>query len=226
MPPGRPRKFNVEKALDAALLLFWRHGYEGASLADLTKAMGINTPSLYAAFGNKETLFRKALDRYLQKPASYLPIALREPTARRAAEQLFKGAIDMAMNPRHPDGCLLVQGALATGPSADSVRQELSLKRAAAETAVRRRLEHAVDAGELPADVDAAVLARYLITVIWGLSVQAAGGATRTQLEEVAALAMHAWPQESKRKRADQAAQRIAGKALSRANRARRSSTA
>ncbi len=201
MPQGRPRKFNVEKALDAALLLFWRHGYEGASLAALTKVMGINTPSLYAAFGNKETLFRKALDRYLQKPASYLPSALREPTARRAAEQLFKGAIDMAMDARHPDGCLLVQGALATGPSAESVRQELSLKRAAAETAVRRRLELAVDAGELPADADPAVLARYLITVIWGLSVQAAGGATRTQLEEVAAMAMHAWPQESRQKR-------------------------
>jgi AcrR family transcriptional regulator len=201
MPPGRPRKFNVEKALDAALLLFWRHGYEGASLADLTKAMGINTPSLYAAFGNKEMLFRKALDRYLQKPASYLPTALREPTARRAAEQLFKGAIGMAMNPSHPDGCLLVQGALATGPSAESVRKELSLKRAAAETAVRRRLEHAVDDGELPRDVDPAVLARYLLTVVWGLSVQAAGGATRAQLEEVAAMAMHAWPQEPKRKR-------------------------
>src|SRR5581483_2941236 len=135
MPRGRPRKFNTEKALDAALLLFWRHGYEGTSLAALTKAMGINVPSLYAAFGNKETLFKKALQRYLQKPASYLPKALEQPTARRAVEKLFRGAIDMVMHPRHPDGCLLVQGALAAGPAAAAIRKELSLRRAAAEAA-------------------------------------------------------------------------------------------
>src|SRR5436309_14644120 len=110
MPRGRPREFDTDKALDAALLLFWRHGYEGTSLTALTGAMGINVPSLYAAFGNKEALFRKALDRYLQKPASYLPAALEEPTARRAAERLVHGAIEMVMHPRHPDGCLLVQG--------------------------------------------------------------------------------------------------------------------
>src|SRR5215213_8653064 len=114
MKRGRPRQFDAERALDAALMLFWRHGYEGTSLAALTDAMGINVPSLYAAFGNKETLFRKALDRYVQRPASYLPNALKEPTARRVVDKLFAGAIGMAMNPRHPDGCLLVQGALAT----------------------------------------------------------------------------------------------------------------
>ena len=92
---------------------------------------------MYAAFGNKEQLFRKALDRYLQRPASYLPMALKEQTARRAAQQLFRGAIGMAMNPRHPGGCLLVQGALASGPAAASVREALSLHRAAAEAAVR-----------------------------------------------------------------------------------------
>jgi AcrR family transcriptional regulator len=194
MPKGRPRKFDIHKALDAALLLFWRYGYEGTSLAALTKAMGINVPSLYTAFGNKEMLFRKALDRYLQKPASYLPKALEEASARRAVEKLFRGAIDLAMNPRHPDGCLLVQGALAAGPAAASIRKELSLRRAAAETAVRRRLERAIAEADLPANVDARQLARYLITVLWGLSVQAAGGATRAQLKEVANLAMRCWP--------------------------------
>lgn len=194
MPRGRPRKFDVEEALDAALLVFWRHGYEGASLAVLTKAMGVNMPSLYAAFGNKETLFRKALDRYLQRPASYLPKALEAPTARGAAEQLFRGAIDMAMNPRHPAGCLLVQGALTASPAAEPICKTLSLTRAAAEAAVRRRFEAAIAAGDLPASVDAAILARYIITVIWGLSVQAAGGATRAQLEEVAEWAMRSWP--------------------------------
>src|SRR5579875_2753083 len=177
MPKGRPRQFDIDQALDKALLLFWRHGYEGTSLSSLTRAMGINVPSLYAAFGNKEALFKKVLQRYLQNPASYLPKALEQPTARRAIEKLFRGAIDMVMNPRHPDGCLLVQGALASGPAAASIRKELSLRRAAAEAAVRRRLEHAIEEGDLTAHVNPAKLARYIITVLWGLSVQAAGGA-------------------------------------------------
>lgn len=195
MPKGRPRQFDYDKALDAALLLFWRNGYEGTSLAALTEAMKINVPSLYAAFGNKEKLFQKALERYLQRPASYLPKALKEPTARRAVEKLFGGAIDMVMNPQHPDGCLLVQGALASGPSTASIRQELSMRRAGAEAAVRRRFEKALAEGDLPAHVDAAQLARYIVTVLWGLSVQAAGGASRAQLKSVAAFALRCWPE-------------------------------
>lgn len=200
MLKGRPRQFDTENALDAALLLFWRHGYEGTSLAALTEAMKINAPSLYAAFGNKEMLFKKVLARYLQKPASYLPKALQQPTARRAIEKLFRGAIDMVMNPRHPDGCLLVQGALASGPTAASIRKELGLRRAAAEAAVRRRLEQAIAEAELPASVDAGRLARYIITVLWGLSVQAAGGASRAQLNEVVKLAMRCWPERARRR--------------------------
>jgi AcrR family transcriptional regulator len=194
MPRGRPREFDTDKALEAALLLFWRHGYEGTSLSALTSAMGINVPSLYAAFGNKETLFRKALDRYLQRPASYLPNALQEPTARGVAESLLKGAINMVMNPRHPDGCLLVQGALASGPDTDTIRKELARHRAGAEAAVRERFKQAVKEGELPSGTDPGKLARYLITVIWGLSVQAAGGYTRSQMKEVANTAMQSWP--------------------------------
>ncbi len=194
MPRGRPRKFDLDEALEAALLIFWRHGYEGASLAALAGAMGINMPSLYAAFGNKEMLFQKALDRYLAGPASYLPKALKASTARCAAEKLFRGAIDMVMHPRHPDGCMLVQGALASGPVADSIRKRLSLTRAAAEAAVRHRFELAIAEGDLSAEVDPTILARYIITVLWGLSVQAAGGATRAHLNEVAQLAMRSWP--------------------------------
>ncbi|HJT35417.1 MAG TPA: TetR/AcrR family transcriptional regulator [Pirellulales bacterium] len=194
MARGRPRNFDVDEALDAALALFWRHGYEGTSLSALTDVMGINMPSLYAAFGNKEALFRKALDRYLQQPASYFTTALEEPTARRVTEKLFQGAIDMVMNPRHPDGCLLVQGGLATGPLADWVRKELGLLRTAAEAALRSRYQQAIAERDLSKRVDAAKLARYIVTVLWGLSVQRAGGATRAQLKEVSQLAMRAWP--------------------------------
>ena len=194
MRTGRPREFDLDKALDAALLLFWRHGYEGTSLAALTKAMHINMPSLYAAFGNKEALFRKALDRYIERPASYLPNALQEPTARRAVEKLFRGAIGMVMSPHHPDGCLLVQGALASGPVANSVQKELSRRRARAEAAVRQRFARAVADGDLPRRVHPAKLARYVITVVWGMSVQAAGGASRAQLKEIADMAMRSWP--------------------------------
>ena len=194
MARGRPREFDIDKALDAALLLFWRYGFEGTSLSALTRAMGINTPSLYAAFGGKEALFRRALDRYLQRPASYLPRALEEPTARGAVKKLFAGAISMVMNPRHPDGCLLVHGALVSGPASDTVRRELGRRRAGAEALVRRRFERAVKEGDLRRGVNPAKLARFVVTVIWGMSVQAAGGATRAQLQSIADQAMQAWP--------------------------------
>src|SRR6266852_3492764 len=121
MPRGRPRAFDIDKALDRALGVFWRKGYEGTTLSDLTEAMGINRPSLYAAFGSKEGLFRKALDRYAEGPAAYVREALNEPTARAVAERLLGGAADLLTDPRHPRGCLAVQGALACGEAADSV---------------------------------------------------------------------------------------------------------
>lgn len=194
MARGRPREFDERQAVDAALMQFWRHGYEGTSLAVLSEAMGINMPSLYAAFGSKEDLFRRAVDRYLEKPASYLPMALEEPTARAATAKLFRGAIDMVANPHHPDGCLLVQGALAAGPMAKGVREELARRRAGAEAAVRRRYVRAAAEGDLPPGVIPEQLARYVVTVIWGMSVQAAGGATREQLEAIADLVMGQWP--------------------------------
>src|SRR5260370_23346247 len=108
---GRPRAFDIDKALDRALRMFWEKGYEGTSLADLTEAMGINRPSLYAAFGNKEALFRKALDRYTSGPAAYVSEALDKPTARGVVERLLGGAADLLTNPRNPRGCLMVHGA-------------------------------------------------------------------------------------------------------------------
>src|SRR5262245_30757068 len=105
---GRPREFNEEEALDRALEVFWRRGYEGATLPELTAAMGINRPSLYAAFGNKETLFRKALARYVAGPAGYVKVAMDQPTARAAVERLFAGSVAALTDPRNPGGCLVV----------------------------------------------------------------------------------------------------------------------
>jgi AcrR family transcriptional regulator len=191
---GRPRAFDSEKALDRALKVFWRKGYEGTSLPDLTKAMGINRPSLYAAFGNKEALFRQAIDRYIEGPACHVREALAELTARRVVEQLWRGSIDLVTDPRNPRGCFLVQSALACGDEGSAVRREISRRRAAMVAALRRRFEQAVAEGDLPPSANPGDLARYVATVSHGLAVQAAGGASRAQLHRVAKISLRAWP--------------------------------
>jgi AcrR family transcriptional regulator len=191
---GRPRAFDMDKALDQALHVFWRKGYEGTSVSDLTEVMGINPPSLYAAFGNKETLFRKALDRYMAERTTFWDEAFKAPTARAVVEQLLRDIADFLSDPRNPRGCLAVQGALACGEAAESVRQELAARRAAGQERIRKRLKRAKTEGELPAGADPAALARFLATVIEGMAVQAAGGASRKELRAVAATALRAWP--------------------------------
>src|SRR5216683_112118 len=133
MPSGRTRQFDVDEARDRALEVFLARGYEGATLPELTRAMGINRPSLYAAFGDKEGLFRKALDRYVHGPGAYVREALSQPTARAVVERLFQGAADSLTCPDNPRGCLYVQGALACGKEANSIRRELISRRAAGE---------------------------------------------------------------------------------------------
>jgi len=194
MPLGRPRNFDTDKALDQALKVFWAKGYEGASLPDLTHAMGINRPSLYAAFGNKQSLFKKALQRYTEGPGSYVHDALNQPTARAVAEKLLHGAVLNLTNPANPRGCLAVQGALACGDSADCMRKELIRHRESLVTALDDRLQRAKKENDLPPNSNPADLARYLATVMHGLSVQASGGATRKDLQRVASLALQAWP--------------------------------
>jgi AcrR family transcriptional regulator len=192
--PGRPLSFDRDKALDRALRVFWRQGYQGASLSDLTTAMGINRPSLYATFGDKEALFRKVLDRYVEGPGSHVLQALNEPTSRAVVEKLLRGGADLLTTPGSPRGCLLVQGALTCGNGAESMRRELISRRAASESALCRRFTRAKAEGDLPPDANPADLARYIITVVHGMSVQAAGGATRTELRHVADIALQNWP--------------------------------
>lgn len=187
---GRPRAFDIDEALEQALQMFWRKGYLGTSLTDLTKAMGINRPSLYATFGNKETLFRKALDRYSDRQTAYLREALEEPTARRVIERMMHGVVDLATNPLNPSGCLFAQSMISCGDPNDPLHQELAQRRVSGELAIRDRFERALSEGDLPSDADPAALARFVVTVNLGMSVQAAGGASRAELLQVVQTAL------------------------------------
>jgi AcrR family transcriptional regulator len=193
MAIGRPREFDVEQALDRAMELFWRKGYEGTSLGDLTESLGITRPSLYAAFGNKEALFRTVLKRYEAKVVTYRPKALSAPTAQAVARELLEGAANLFGDKSKPAGCLGVQGALACGEDADPIRRTLIANRTAGERAIRQRLKRAKAEGDLPADSDPASLARYLSAVLYGMAVLAAGGASRKELLQVAETTLQSW---------------------------------
>lgn len=191
--PGRPRAFDPDEALDKAMRLFWAKGYEGTSLSDLTEALGINRPSLYAAFGNKEELFRKACERYAACASSMSVCSLEGRPVQEAVAAFLYGTAEGAPNEEHP-GCMLVTAALATSEESESVRQEMCQARNQVQNAWQERFERAVRAGELPEGSDPATLARYLMTVSNGMSVQARSGATREELRQVATLALRAWP--------------------------------
>jgi len=191
---GRPRAFDRDKVLDQALHVFWERGYEGTSIADLTEAMGINPPSLYAAFGNKETLFREALDRYEARRDEIMAEAFAALTAREAMTRLLEGTADRLSDKDKPRGCLMVQGALCGGEECDAVKRDLASRRAAGEAMIRERLKRAKREGELPKDADPAALARFVSTVMQGMAVQASGGATRKELRTIADMALRSWP--------------------------------
>ena len=163
-------------------------------MADLTETMGITKPSLYSAFGNKEELFRKALDRYVDGPGGYFQAALAKPTARAVVEHLLYESADAVTDPNHPPGCLAVQGALSCGDAAESIKQELMSRRAKGEQDLRERFERAIAEGDLPSGSDAADLAAYLSAILQGMAVQAAGGTTRAQLRKIAEMALRTWP--------------------------------
>ncbi len=187
---GRPRAFDRGEALRRALDVFWRKGYDGASLSDLTAAMGINPPSLYAAFGDKEALYLEALRHYLDGPACRDVLLEKAPTARAAIESLLmhsaKALPDTGM------GCMLVMSG--TNASSPKVRKTSIACRANAEASLRKRIERGIREGELPAGTDAAGLAKFYETVGQGMSTQAADGASPKSLQAVVANAMRAWP--------------------------------
>ncbi|MGX9963010.1 TetR/AcrR family transcriptional regulator [Roseomonas sp. F4] len=191
---GRHREFCVEKALDAAVCVFWRKGYEGASYADLVEATGVERPALYAAFGNKEALFRRALARYDELYLGYYPEALAQPTAREVAARFLAGAVELTT--RFPDrtGCFGVHGALAGPEEIEPIRQALIAYRATGEAGLRARFERARDEGDLPESADCGTLAAYVMAMAHGIAVQAKAGFPRDVLQAVADQAMAGWP--------------------------------
>jgi AcrR family transcriptional regulator len=181
-------------ALASALRVFWSKGYEGASMADLTEAMGITKPSLYAAFGNKEALFHKALDLYEQEKLEYTRVALDQPTARAVAEYYMRGALESQTSNCDPKGCLGVIHSMACGAEAESIKADVIARRASSQAALVARFERAKEDGDLPAHVDAAGLTSYLYALLQGMAVQAGSGATRGDLERLIDTSLAMWP--------------------------------
>ncbi|MDB5688508.1 MAG: TetR family transcriptional regulator [Sphingomonas bacterium] len=191
---GRPREFDCERALAQALRVFWLRGYEGASMTELTSEMGITKPSLYAAFGNKESLFKKALDLYERDKMAYVADALAAPTCRQVAEILLRGAVDMTTSTCDPRGCLGVISSVACGAEAESIREEVKRRRSSSTQALIDRFARAKREGELPDGVEPDALARYLLAILQGLALQAGNGAARDELAQLVDTTLSMWP--------------------------------
>jgi AcrR family transcriptional regulator len=191
---GRHREFDVDQALCIALQVFRRTGYEGTSMSDLTEAMGITRPSLYAAFGNKEDLFRKTLDLYERQHLCFALEALQAPTAREAVDRLLRGYVDVLTDPTNPPGCLGVNGAVACSEASAPIREELITRRTINENNLRARLERAHTEGDFPPDEDPGDWARFVVSIGLGMAVKATSGASRDELYRVVDFAMRGWP--------------------------------
>jgi AcrR family transcriptional regulator len=192
MKMGRPRGFDIGEALDHAQTVFCSRGYDAASLSELTKAMGINSPSLYAAFGSKEGLFRAVLDRYGQQRVQYLEEALGAPTARETVERVFDTAARLYSEDGDQASWLVMRGGVACG--CEAIAQDLANRRERIEIALRDRFQRAADEGDLAGTTGPAALARYVMSVLTGMGVQAAAGADKVELDEIAKLAMNGFP--------------------------------
>jgi AcrR family transcriptional regulator len=187
---GRPRGFDEDAALEAAMRVFWAKSYEGATMADLTRAMGINRSSIYAAFGDKESLFRRAIERYRNGPMIFIREALALPTLREAVVALLNGSVDFLGTPGNPRGCLSLQGALACGTDAEPAKKAMVEWRQQGEAAIRRRVQQAQRDGDLNKTINPTDFAHYLSVLMSGISVQAANGATKSEMKRYAGLAL------------------------------------
>ncbi|MGV9270640.1 TetR/AcrR family transcriptional regulator [Kitasatospora sp. NPDC003701] len=176
------------------MLTFWTRGYEGTAMSDLTTAMGMSAPSIYAAFGDKEKLFRQVVERYMAGPGSYLQAALDQPTAEALARTLVHSAVEAVAGDHTPHGCLVVQSALAVNPRSAAVQEYLTGLREDGVQCLADRLESLADGGGMPPGSDSRALARLLVTVVQGLAVQAASGVPREALHAVADQLMNCWP--------------------------------
>ncbi len=194
-PRGRPRTFDPDAALETAMRLFWEHGYEATSLAQLTEAIGVSAPSLYAAFGDKETLFLRAVERYQARGGDQTQALFGEAkTAREAvARTLLESAIRLT-DPKYPRGCMVVLSAISVSEEAASVQKELMKCRSGWEKEMKRRIERGVKDGDVPQSVNAGALASFYMAVLQGMSLHAKDGASRERLKEIGEAAMGAWP--------------------------------
>ncbi|ONK11660.1 TetR/AcrR family transcriptional regulator [Streptomyces sp. MP131-18] len=191
---GRPRSFDREAALLSAMRLFWERGYEATSLTDLTAAMGIKSPSLYAAFGSKEALFREAVALYERTEGGITERALTgSATARAAVDGVLRGNAVAYTEPGNPRGCMIVLAATNCAPENETVRRFLAEDRRRTQGLLRDRIERGVAEGDVPAGADTAALASFYTTVFHGLSIQARDGAPRAELLGVVDAAMGAW---------------------------------
>lgn len=191
---GRPPAFNYEEALEKAMQTFWTFGYEGTSMAALIEAMGMNKPSIYAAFGNKEALFNRVLDKYVSGPSAFVREALAEPTSYLVAKKFLTGAVELLTQHQNPRGCMIVQGALSCGPEAEMMQKKLIAYRANLEESFKKRFDLAKDNKDLPEDTNTAALAKYVTTIHQGISVQASSGASKDALMQIIDIAIQNWP--------------------------------
>lgn len=172
------------------MLLFWERGYEGTSMADLTQVMGLNPSSIYAAFGDKQQLFSLAAKRYSDSRGRYAAKALQEPTLKRVVRALFDSTVAFLTTPGHPSTCMTLAGAMGCSADAAPARALMTEIRKQNEVAMRERLLKARSSGELPKGIDVDDYTRYLSSILSGLSIQAANGSTRKELERTAQIAL------------------------------------
>src|SRR5258708_868155 len=194
---GRPRTFDEDQAIDAAMRVFWEKSFEGTTMTDLTDATGLSRSSIHAAFGSKEGLFLKAVERYKSEQMRYIPKALAEPTLSRAIEALFRGMVNALSIPGNPKGCLSIHGALACGTDGELVTPIMAKWYRSNENRLKERIQQAQREGELGRDVSAADYARYIATIMIGLGIQAVNGAGRGELTRTVAMPFQFLPRSS-----------------------------